>query len=148
MIHIAYSLSNDMKKYTVNHMKPFIFLFITTTLLARFLQLSFDPILPTIVHASILAVESTTEPPTLQSKLTDAFPHAYSIAMCESSLNPTAKNQNSSASGLFQIIRGTWSEAGCTGDVFNEDDNIVCAKRLYDKQGLKPWKASKGCWSK
>lgn len=37
---------------------------------------------------------------------------AVRIAKCESSLNPKAKNKNSSASGLFQFLIGTWQWIG------------------------------------
>lgn len=37
---------------------------------------------------------------------------ALSIAQAESSLNPSAKNKNSSAAGLFQVIDSTWSQYG------------------------------------
>lgn len=37
---------------------------------------------------------------------------ALSIAQAESSLNPAAKNPNSSAAGLFQVIDSTWSQYG------------------------------------
>ena len=57
--------------------------------------------------------------------------------------NPNAKNPNSTASGVFQFIRGTWNEM-CEGDVFNENDNIRCGvKILSQKNGIRHWEASR-----
>lgn len=49
---------------------------------------------------------------------------ALSIAACESSFNPLAKNPNSSASGIFQWTLGTWKWIGAKGDRLNYQDNI------------------------
>lgn len=78
------------------------------------------------------------------------------IAYCESGvqtqtdcwgpINPKAKNPYSTAKGVFQILDGTWEYAGCTGDPYNEDDNIACAKILYQDSGTNPWNASKNVW--
>lgn len=62
-------------------------------------------------------------------------------------LDPLAKNPSSSASGLFGITKGTWEDRKCTGDVFDAADNIACARKIYDKYGLKPWEASKSKWA-
>ena len=57
--------------------------------------------------------------------------------------NPKAKNPNSTASGIFQFIKGTW-ESMCEGDVFNENDNIRCGvKLLAAKSGIRHWEVSK-----
>lgn len=57
--------------------------------------------------------------------------------------NPNAKNPNSTASGIFQFIEGTW-EAMCEGDVFNEDDNVRCGTKVLAKEnGIKHWEASR-----
>lgn len=80
----------------------------------------------------------------------DKAPQAYKVMMCESGGNPKAKNKNSTASGLFQIIRGTFKLFKCEGDVFSASDNIACAYKLYERnQSFSPhWDASKDCWSK
>ncbi len=89
-------------------------------------------------------------PPTIEEKILAAFPEApimLKVAMAESKLVPTAKNPHSSAKGLFQVLDGTWRDAGCTGNVLNEDDNIACARKLFEDSGLSPWEASREHWS-
>lgn len=68
------------------------------------------------------------------------------IAWAESQFVPTARNPRSTAKGIFQILDGTWSGAGCTGNVLNADDNIRCARVLYDQSGTRPWLASSHAW--
>ena len=74
---------------------------------------------------------------------------AIKVAFCESSLSPLATHKHSSATGLFQIIKPTWKQFSCVGSAFNPDDNIKCAKKIYDKFGWGSsgsWLASKRCW--
>lgn len=54
-------------------------------------------------------------------------------------MNPLAKNKRSSARGLFQIIAGTWYSNDCVGDKYNYQDNITCAYKILDGQGLRAW---------
>lgn len=61
------------------------------------------------------------------------------IAYCESKYNPYAANPSSSAKGIFQILDGTWRVYGCTGDVYNNHDNIDCAIKIYKRSGFSPW---------
>lgn len=67
--------------------------------------------------------------------------------------NKMAKNPNSTASGVYQFIEGTWNYL-CEGDVFSEDDNVRCGVKVLAKEGgIKHWEASKnegfgGGWSK
>lgn len=68
------------------------------------------------------------------------------VAFCESSYREDAKSKHSTAKGIFQVINGTWRSYGCTGDPLNADDNIKCAKKIYERSGLRPWNASVGCW--
>jgi hypothetical protein len=75
----------------------------------------------------------------------DHADEARQVIACESSGNPKAKNPNSSASGLFQIIDGTFKHHGCTGDVFDPYTNISCAKRIFNDRGWQPWTASNAC---
>jgi len=61
------------------------------------------------------------------------------IAQKESGMNPRAKNPKSSASGLFQIIAGTWYSNDCVGDKWNFEDNIRCAYKIQECRGFQPW---------
>lgn len=76
----------------------------------------------------------------------------YWVAVNESALDPSAANP-SGAKGLFQIVGTTWRGYGCTGDVFNAEDNIKCARKIYDRNGLRDWEWSRnhgsdGGWGK
>ena len=65
---------------------------------------------------------------------------AVRIAKCESGFNPSAKNRRSSASGVFQIIRGTFAAHASPGmNVFNASDNIEVAYRIWLRSG-KSWR--------
>ena len=55
---------------------------------------------------------------------------ALNIAWCESNFDPFAKNNSSTASGLFQFLDSTWEE-NCEGDKFNYRDSIKCFVKLY-----------------
>lgn len=69
------------------------------------------------------------------------------IAKCESGYRPDAKNGSSTATGVFQILIGTWESNKCTGERLNFEDNIWCAWKIYDKRGSQPWDSSRGCWN-
>lgn len=84
-------------------------------------------------------------------KVALAFPDVpvmVEIARAESSFDEYATNPGSSAKGLFQILDGTWKSAKCTGSVFNPNDNIACAAKIYDASGTQPWISSKSAWGK
>lgn len=73
------------------------------------------------------------------------------IIHCESGGNPNAKNRNSSASGLFQFINGTWAAYGGrefapTARQATPAEQLIVANRAYAAEGYKPWNASKNCW--
>lgn len=70
------------------------------------------------------------------------------IAKCESTYRADAKNKYSTASGVYQIIRGTWNSNSCQGDVFNAQSNITCGWNLYFSRGTNPWNSSRACWGK
>ena len=61
------------------------------------------------------------------------------IAKAESNLNPRAKNKRSTASGVFQIIAGTWYSNDCVGDKWNWKDNTDCAIKILKNQGYYAW---------
>jgi len=61
------------------------------------------------------------------------------IARYESNFNPKAKNRNSTAKGVFQILDGTWKANKCAGDVYKLEDNIDCAWKIQSKRGFQPW---------
>lgn len=94
---------------------------------------------------------------TVEEKIAQAFPdepRMLLVAYCESGngcggpIDPKAKNPGSSAKGVFQILDGTWKWASCKGDPLDEDDNIACARRVYDLAGIGQWDASKEGWSR
>lgn len=137
---------------------------LTTTVVTMLLLLALavcvaDSQGPTKVEAAteqpVVASPEPQKPLTIRQKIRNAFGDngdlAIKIASCESHLDPNAKNplEGSTASGLFQIIKGTWK--GYTdaphSEAFNEDKNIEVAKKLFDKRGTQPWDASKSCWS-
>lgn len=70
------------------------------------------------------------------------------VAKCESGLNPKSKNKHSSATGLYQILIGTWEDNDCYGSRKNAEDNINCAYKLLIKKGFQPWAESAKCWNK
>lgn len=75
-------------------------------------------------------------------------PIMVAIAQAESGFDCGIKNKISSARGCFQITKSTWFDTGCTGNVYNPEDNIRCAKKLFDKRGTSPWNESKNTWGK
>jgi len=71
------------------------------------------------------------------------------IGDCESDLIPEAKSTSSTATGVFQILKGTWEDHKCEGNRKNYKDNIACAKKIHDgPQGLGAWSESFKCWRK
>jgi len=68
-----------------------------------------------------IAIENNFDPDT-----------AIKIGICESNLDPNAKNKNSTASGIYQFINKTF-ENYCEGNVFDIKDNTLCFIKLYPK---------------
>lgn len=61
------------------------------------------------------------------------------LADIESDFNPLAKNPKSSATGLFQWLKWSFS-AHCDGDRLNPHDNTICTmKTLQDPKGIRHW---------
>jgi hypothetical protein len=73
------------------------------------------------------------------------------IAKCESGYNQFSKNRSSTASGVFQYLRSTWSntQAGKQGiSPFDAEANIKMAVSHIATHGTAPWLESKSCWNK
>ena len=68
------------------------------------------------------------------------------IARAESNFNPTAKNKNSTASGVMQFLDGSFKYYGCSGDKLNFVDSINCGYKAFLKDGFRPWAASSSKW--
>lgn len=91
------------------------------------------------------------KPQTVEEMVTAEFkdaPVMVSIARAESKFDPKAKNPNSTATGVFQILIGTWNDPyyGCVGERTNAEDNIDCARKIYEKSGTVPWNSSSAHW--
>lgn len=71
------------------------------------------------------------------------------IAHCESGFKWNAANSRSSASGVFQYVKGTWrrTKEGRKGtSVFNTEAHIKMAVAHIATLGTAAWNASRGCW--
>lgn len=118
-------------------------------------------LLTTTVHSDQLLAESDGQITTVQKVLTpkekiilefqDA-PIMVHIAQAESTMCTDKDNPDSSASGCFQILRKTWTDYKCEGvfdtDSMNDDINIACARKIYNRSGTSPWNESKHVWGK
>lgn len=91
-----------------------------------------------------------------EQAITQEFPDApimLSVAKCESGIKQfnqdgtVKENKTTEDFGLFQIHSSHLKEAQALGlDVRTLAGNVSFARRLYDEQGLKPWKSSQSCW--
>lgn len=88
-------------------------------------------------------------------EIENTFPDApimIKVAKCESHYKNDAYNptNNSHDRGIFQLSQKyhgeEMEELGL--DPHDIQDNIKFARILYDRNGLTPWSASKGCWNK
>lgn len=61
-------------------------------------------------------------------------------------LDPEARNPNSTATGIFQILSGTWQSNHCTGERTNFVDNIWCGWKIRKASGNGPWISSSNKW--
>jgi hypothetical protein len=106
-----------------------------------------------------LTVEGQQNPETLGAYVKEYYaetPILASIAWCESrhrhmgANGSVIKNPTSTAIGVMQIMESIHDEdAKELGiDIKSLDGNLSYAKVLYEKQGTKPWNASKSCWGK
>lgn len=101
-----------------------------------------------IDKAYAVEVEKYVIPETVEQKIRATFKEdpetAVKVAKCESGLRPDAKNPNSSARGVFQIMQ-SWHRINEKW-LLNEDVNIQVAYQLWQEQGWTPWEASRNCW--
>ncbi len=101
------------------------------------------------------------QPQTVEEYVRDYFtdePIMIEIAKCESQFRQYGKDgqvlknsQGSSAIGLFQImssIHADFADDKLGLDVYSLQGNAAYARYLFDKQGTRPWDASKACWGK
>lgn len=72
------------------------------------------------------------------------------VGYSESHFYPLAENCVSTASGIFQILDGTWRAYNCgpLTDKNKAAPNIRCARKIYDARGTKDWDASRSSWGK
>lgn len=82
---------------------------------------------------------------------------ALVIANCESgngtgdgSYNLTAKNPNSTASGIWQFLDGTWESVTglpAPASAYSLETQLEAFEKLYDNgAGRSHWNASRSCW--
>lgn len=73
-------------------------------------------------------------------------PRMQKVAWCESRYKLDAVGPDGHDHGLFQIR----SSVHNTGDLnlFDLEDNLTFARKLYDQNGLSDWYSSFDCWSK
>jgi len=71
----------------------------------------------------------------------DQVDNALCVVVAESGANPNARNRNSSASGLFQIMASVWADHfGFTWeDLYVPELNVYAAARIWEQSGWQPW---------
>lgn len=77
----------------------------------------------------------------------DDLAWARRVGACESRWNPNAKNDHSTAAGLFQFLRGTWDWVApklgfddyASGAVYDPEMNVRAAAWLYYNVGPSQW---------
>ena len=109
-------------------------------------QAIISPVGSTIVVEVPVYVEPVTIEDKIRAEFGDDAGVMLRVAFCESSMNPNAKNKTSTATGLFQVMASVHNVG--RNWLTDPDINIKIAKQLFDKQGLKPWEASRWCWER
>ncbi|MBY0538999.1 hypothetical protein K2P56_01005 [Patescibacteria group bacterium] len=107
---------------------------------------------------SALQTEDIKNPETLGAYVREYYketPVLANIAWCESRMRHVGKDGeifrgvvNDKDIGVMQI-NTRFHEATATDmgiDLYSLQGNLEYAKYLYEKEGTKPWKASKSCW--
>ena len=108
------------------------------------------------VSNETLVMKTLEEKILREAEIVDIDPQlALAVALCESRLDPGAKNPNSTASGIFQFIRSTWKSTlermklPVNLDVFDADVNIRVGVWLMKQDGaMTHWYPSASCWNK
>jgi len=110
------------------------------------------------VEESTIVIETTNPADSLEAYVKEYFldtPILADIARCESRFRHFIDEGevirgeiDSDDIGVMQInLRYHQEDAEELGfNVFSLSGNLEYAKYLYEKQGVKPWKASRGCW--
>jgi len=85
----------------------------------------------------------------IEELILEAFPDApvmLRVARCESGLKQFAYNptNNSHDRGIYQISRLYHGQSD--DDMYDVKKNIAYAKKLFKRNGLRDWSASKHCW--
>ncbi len=114
----------------------------------------------TIKNEIVVEERSFTDTEVMQEYLRQEFfeaPILIEVARCESEFRQFDKDGNVIRGravpddiGVMQIneyFHGETAEKMGL-DIHTVEGNVAYAKYLYDKYGLKPWSASKPCWSK
>ena len=141
-------------------MKSTLLFIVYVIYLFLLISLSFIIVFPHPVIADpIIEVKTIdSEINRLSIKYSIATSTAYGIIYCESRMYGSAVNYNrlsdgsiwSEDRGAFQINdyfhKDTMTKLGL--DYYNEFDSLEYGFILLHSQGLTPWNASKGCWSK
>lgn len=90
--------------------------------------------------------------PDIREQFPDA-PVMVRVSCCESKGNPSAVSRTGDY-GLGQINWRAWSRtlraegiADSPRDLLEPDNGIAAMRIVYDQQGLRAWRPSRGCWS-
>jgi hypothetical protein len=82
-------------------------------------------------------------------------PVLLAIRFCESTDNYTAANPSSSARGAYQFLTGSWDAYGHKDRYGVNQAHLAtpaqqdeAALLTWERDGTRPWNASKSCWSK
>ncbi|MEM7321608.1 MAG: transglycosylase family protein [Actinomycetota bacterium] len=82
-------------------------------------------------------------------------PVLLAIRFCESTDNYTAANPSSSARGAYQFLTGSWAAYGHKERYGVDQAHLAtpaqqdeAALLTWQRDGTRPWNASKSCWSK